>query len=66
MTSDCGSERRSEDISACIELDFSGELFPIVVNVQFVTGFTLKGVAAFGDVSDKLARTRIPFDPNVG
>jgi hypothetical protein len=47
-------------------LDFSGELFPIVVNVQFVNGFTLKGVAAFGDVSDKLAKTRIPFNPNVG
>jgi len=49
-----------------IELDFSGELFPIVVNVQFVNAFTLKGVAAFGNVSDKPAETRIPFDPNVG
>jgi hypothetical protein len=49
-----------------IEFDFSGELFPIVVNVQFVNGFTLKGVAAFGDVSDKSAKTRIPFDPSIG
>jgi hypothetical protein len=29
-----------------IELDFSEELFPIVVNVQFVNGFTLKGKEA--------------------
>jgi hypothetical protein len=49
-----------------IELDFSGELFPIVVNVQFVNGFTLKGVGAFGDVSNIPAEIRIPFDPNVG
>jgi hypothetical protein len=49
-----------------VELDFSGELFPIVVNVQFVNSFALKGVAAFGDVSKKPTKSRIPFDPNVG
>ena len=43
--------------------DFSGKLFEIVINVQFVNDFALKGAVALGNVSANPPEERMPFDP---